>query len=213
MCNAGQEGIISKTVDGSYSGRRSKSWVKVKCTRRQEFIVVGWKKSSAKGRPFASLLLAQNEGGELVYKGNVGTGFSADDLDDLAAKLKRIERKTSPVETDKASARGVTWVTPKLVAEIAFAEFTADGNVRHGSFLGLRSDKDAASVEPEQATASPAPAAKVEISSRDRVVFPDSGQTKGQLADYYAAVASIMLPFAANRPISDVRCPQARPKK
>ncbi|MFW2448176.1 MAG: non-homologous end-joining DNA ligase, partial [Qipengyuania pacifica] len=119
MCNAGQEGIISKTVDGSYSGRRSKSWVKVKCTRRQEFIVVGWKKSSAKGRPFASLLLAQNEGGELVYKGNVGTGFSADDLDDLAAKLKRIERKTSPVETDKASARGVTWVTPKLVAEIA----------------------------------------------------------------------------------------------
>ena len=213
MCNAGQEGIISKTVDGSYSGRRSKSWVKVKCTRRQEFIVVGWKKSSAKGRPFASLLLAQNEGGELVYKGNVGTGFSADDLDDLAAKLKRIERKTSPVETDKASARGVTWVTPKLVAEIAFAEFTADGNVRHGSFLGLRSDKDAASVEPEQAKASPAPAAKVEISSRDRVVFPDSGQTKGQLADYYAAVASIMLPFASNRPISLVRCPQGRAKK
>ena len=63
MCDAGQEGIISKTVDGRYSSRRSKSWVKVKCTRRQEFVIIGWKKSSAKGRPFASLLLAQHEGG------------------------------------------------------------------------------------------------------------------------------------------------------
>ena len=213
MCDAGQEGIISKTVDGTYSGRRSKAWLKVKCTRRQEFVIVGWKKSSAKGRPFASLLLAQHEQDDLVYKGNVGTGFSADDLDELAAKMKRIERKTPPVEVDRASSRGVTWVTPKLVAEIAFSEFTADGNIRHGSYLGLRSDKAAAKVRPEKAGASPANDLPVKISSRDRVVFPESGQTKGELADYYDAIAAIMLPFAARRPVSLVRCPQGRGRK
>lgn len=213
MCKAGQEGIIAKKIDAPYRHARSKAWVKVKCTRRQEFVIVGWKASKAKGRPFASLLMAQHEGGEFVYKGNVGTGFSADDLDDLAATMKRLERKTPPVETDKASARGVTWLMPKLVAEIAFAEFTADGNVRHGSFLGLRSDKPAKTVKPEKAAPAPKPATDVSISSRDRVVFPVSGQTKGELADYYAAVAPLLLPFAARRPISLVRCPQGRAKK
>ena len=213
MCDAGQEGIISKKIDAKYRHSRSKGWVKVKCTRRQEFVVIGWKKSSAKGRPFASLLLAQHEGDDLIYKGNVGTGFSADDLDMLASKMKRLERKTPPAEVDRASSRGVTWLTPNLVAEIAFAEFTADGNVRHGSFLGLRSDKNAQDVSPEKPADMPSPEAGVRISSRDRVVFPESGQTKGQLADYYAKVAGIMLPFAAQRPISLVRCPQGRAKK
>ncbi len=213
MCDAGQEGIISKTVDGRYSESRAKRWVKVKCTRRQEFVVIGWKKSSAKGRPFASLLMAQYEGDDPIYKGNVGTGYSADDLDELAAKLNRLERKTPPAEIDKASARGVTWVTPKLVAEVAFAEFTADGNIRHGSFLGLRKDKDAEQITPERPSETPAPVDAVIISSRDRVIFPDSGQTKGALADYYDAVAPIMLPFAARRPVSLVRCPQGRAKK
>ena len=212
MCRAGQEGIIAKRIDAPYRHARSKAWVKVKCTRRQEFVIVGWKKSSAKGRPFASLLLAQNEGDTLVYKGNVGTGFTADELDDLAAKMKRLERKTPPVETDKASARGVTWLTPRLVAEIAFAEFTADGNVRHSSYLGLRGDKDASDVKPEKTEPAPRTDAEVKISSRERVVFPDSGQTKGELADYYEAVAGIMLPFAARRPVSLVRCPQGRAK-
>ncbi len=213
MCDAGQEGIISKTVDGRYSGSRSKRWVKVKCTRRQEFVVIGWKKSGARGRPFASLLMAQHEGEELVYKGNVGTGFSADDLDNLSGKLSRLERKTPPAEVDKTSSRDVTWVTPKLVAEVAFAEFTTDGNIRHGSFLGLRTDKKAEDVTPEIPAASPKQAEGVKISSRDRVVFPDSGQTKGQLADYYEAIAPIMLPFAARRPVSLVRCPQGRARK
>ncbi|MBU1253569.1 MAG: non-homologous end-joining DNA ligase, partial [Alphaproteobacteria bacterium] len=110
MCGAKQEGIISKTIDGRYASRRSKSWVKVKCTRRQEFVVIGWKKSSAKARPFSSLLLAQHEGDELVYKGNVGTGFSQDDMEELAGKLKRLARKTPPAEVDKVSSRGVSWV-------------------------------------------------------------------------------------------------------
>ena len=159
--------------------------------------MIGWKKSSAKARPFSSLLLAQHEDGELVYKGNVGTGFSQDDMEELSGKLKRLARKTPPAEVDKTSSRGVSWVTPKLVAEIAFAEFTAAGNVRHGSYLGLRTDKPAEDVTPELPADPPAPDAEVAISSRERVVFPESGQTKGQLADYYEAVAPIMLPFAA----------------
>ncbi|MEE4201927.1 DNA ligase D [Erythrobacter sp.] len=214
MCAAGQEGIISKRLDAPYSGRRSRAWVKVKCTRRQEFVIVGWKASSARGRPFASLLLAQHEGGELAYKGNVGTGFTTEEMDELGAKLKRLARKTAPLEVPATKARDVSWVTPKLVAEIAFAEFTADGNVRHASYLGLRADQSAAQVRPERVATSPQePAADVAISSRERVVFPDSGQTKGDLADYYTAVAGIMLPFAATRPVSLVRCPQGRAKK
>ncbi|MBX9897531.1 MAG: DNA ligase D [Qipengyuania sp.] len=213
MCAAGQEGIISKTIDGDYSGRRAKSWVKVKCTRRQEFVIVGWKKSSARGRPFSSLLLAQHEGKKLIYKGNVGTGFDTDTLAGLAAKMKRLETAAPPVEIDRAGARGVTWLEPELVAEIAFAEFTADGNVRHGSFLGLRADKPAAEVKPERPEQAPNEEQVVAISSRERVIFPESGQTKGQLADYYEAIAALMLPFGARRPISLVRCPQGRGKK
>ncbi|RXZ64312.1 DNA ligase D [Pelagerythrobacter rhizovicinus] len=215
MCQAKQEGIISKAVDAPYRGTRTRNWVKVKCTLRQEFVIIGWKKSSAKARPFSSLLLAQHEDGELVYKGNVGTGFNQDMLADLAAKMARLVRKTPPAEVDRVSARGVTWLTPKLVAEIAFAEFTAEGNVRHASFIDLRSDKPAEQVTPEEPDDAPQEDAadEVKISSRKRVIFPDSGQTKGDLADYYASIAPLMLPFAAFRPVSLVRCPQGRARK
>ncbi len=213
MCDAGQEGIISKLIDAPYRSTRSRAWVKVKCTRRQEFVIVGWKASSAKGRPFSSLLLAQNEGAKLAYKGNVGTGFGESTMADLAARFAKLARVEPPVDVEKAIARGVTWLEPKLVAEIAFAEFTADGNVRHGSFLGLRDDKPGGAVVPEAAAPAPAAESEVRITSRARVIFPESGQTKGDLADYYAAVAPLMLPFAGFRPISLVRCPQGRGKK
>ncbi|MEE4537493.1 MAG: DNA ligase D [Erythrobacter sp.] len=213
MCDAGQEGIICKRIDGRYRHARSKDWLKVKCIRRQEFVIVGAKRSAARGRPFASLLVAQHEAGELTYKGNIGTGFGGDDFDELASKLNRLSRKTAPLEVPKAKARGVDWVTPKLVAEIAFAEFTADGLVRHGSYLGLRKDKPAKTVRSEKAIAVPKGKDAVVISSADRVIFPDSGQTKGKLADYYRAIAPIMLPFVGDRPISLVRCPQGRARK
>ncbi|MFC4255825.1 DNA ligase D [Altererythrobacter xixiisoli] len=213
MCDAGQEGIISKRIDSRYREGRGSNWVKVKCTRRQEFVIVGWTKSSARGRPFASIVLAQNEGGSLVYKGKVGTGFDEATLTDLAGRFARIERKTAPVEVARAEARGVSWITPKLVAEVAFAEFTADGHIRHGSFLGLRSDKPAREVAPERPEKLPAPEPGIAITNRDRVIFPDDGYTKGQLAEYYTALAPLMLPFLAQRPISLVRCPQGRAKK
>lgn len=212
MCGAGQEGIIAKRIDAPYSGKRSRHWLKVKCVRRQEFVVIGRKGSRARGRPFASLLLAQHEDGRLVYKGNVGTGFGAITLETLDRAMAPLERAEAPAEVPRADRRGVTWLEPRLVAEIAFAEFTAEGAVRHASFLGLRADKPAAEVVPERAAPAPPPERPVAITNRGRVIFPETGQTKGDLADYYAAVAPLMLPFMAGRPVSLIRCPQGRAK-
>jgi len=213
LCGAAQEGIISKRADAAYVGRRTHSWVKVKCTRRQEFVIVGWKPSSAKARPFASLLLAQHKDGTLVYNGNVGTGFDADTMAMLASKFAGRARKTAPAAVEPAAARKVRWLKPDLVAEIAFAEYTAGGSVRHASFVGLRADKEAKDVTPEIQEAAPAPATDVTISNRSRVIFPEAKATKGDLADYYAAVAPVMLPHMARRPVSLVRCPQGRAKQ
>lgn len=213
MCAAGQEGVIAKRIDAAYLGRRTRSWVKVKCSRRQEFVIVGWAKSTAKARPFSSLLLGQYEGKTLVYRGKVGTGFDADLLEEVAGRMAKLARKTPALEVDRAEARGVTWLAPRLVAEVAFAELTADGRVRHASFLGLRCDKAASEVTQEKAQPMPEAGPTIAISNRDRVIFPETGQTKGQLADYYAEISALMLPFAAGRPVSLVRCPQGRAKK
>ncbi|HEX7753143.1 MAG TPA: DNA ligase D [Novosphingobium sp.] len=211
MCKAGQEGVISKRADAGYVGRRTRNWLKVKCVLRQEFVLLGWTKSSARGRPFRSLLLGQHEGGKLAYKGKVGTGFGGELIGELATKMAALATDKPAAEVPRTEARGASWIKPKLVAEIAFAEFTAEGRVRHASFLGLRADKPAKAVKPEKAAPAPEPP-RFAISNRERVIYPDSGETKGDLADYYAAVAPLMLPFAAGRPISLVRCPQGYAK-
>jgi bifunctional non-homologous end joining protein LigD len=213
LCAAGQEGIIAKRIDAPYRAGRTKNWVKVKCIRRQEFVVIGRVGSTARGRPFRSLLLAQYEGKTLIYKGKVGTGFDADMMVQLDQAMRPLATTKAPADVPRAEARGATWLEPVLVAEIAFAEFTAEGRVRHASFQGLRRDKKAAEVKPERPVPTPEPRKVVKISNRDRVIFPESGQTKVELADYYAAVAPLMLPFAAHRPVSLVRCPQGRAKK
>lgn len=213
LCGAGQEGIIAKRIDAPYRTGRTKNWVKVKCTRRQEFVIIGKTASTARGRPFKSLLLAQNEGKALVYKGKVGTGFDADLMAELDKAMQPLGVNKASADVPRTESRGATWLRPSLVAEIAFAEFTAEGRVRHASFLGLRGDKKAAEVKPEKPAAAPKPREIVKISNRERVIFPESGQTKGELADYYAALAPLMLPFAADRPLSLVRCPQGRAKK
>ncbi len=165
-----------------------------------------------------SLLLAVNEDGKLRYAGKVGTGFSMDVLQDLLTKLRKVETSKAPADVPRSESRGAHWVQPKLVAEVAFAEFTSEGVVRHASFLGLRGDKPAREIvreeaQPVDAAASEPQSSSIKISNPDRLLFPDSSVTKGQLGDYYRAVASLMLPWAANRPLSLVRCPQGRAKK
>ncbi|WP_373928213.1 DNA ligase D [Sphingomonas aerolata] len=212
MCREGLEGIVSKRADAPYQGKRTKAWLKVKCTHRQEFVIVGWLPSDKK-RGFKSLLLGVREGKTYRYAGKVGTGFDQALMDELRGKLEALGRKTPTVEAPKAAVRGARWVTPKLVAEIAFAETTPDGVLRHSSFIGLREDKAAKDVVAETPAPLPdtaAPTSAIKITNRDRVIFDDSDVTKGDLADYYAALSGLILPFAGNRPISLVRCPQGR---
>jgi bifunctional non-homologous end joining protein LigD len=214
MCREGYEGVVSKLASAPYRGDRTKNWLKIKCTRRQEFVIVGWTPSE-KSRGFRALLLGVNTPDGYRYAGKVGTGFSGDVMMDLLERMKKIERKTATVEAPRAMVRGAHWIEPKLVAEVAFAETTPDGVLRHSSFLGLREDKAADEVVAEvpAKTMPDAPQVHVTVSSRERLVFPDSDVTKGELADYYAAISTIMLPWAANRPISLVRCPQGRAKR
>jgi bifunctional non-homologous end joining protein LigD len=212
MCREGYEGIVAKRADAPYIGKRTQTWLKVKCTRRQEFVIVGWTESD-KSRGFRALLLGAHEGKELRYAGKVGTGFSQSLMTELLAKLEKIERKSPTVDAPRAATRGAHWVTPKLVAEIAFTETTPDGVLRHPSFLGLRSDKAAKTVVAELPEAPPVPKSAITITHPERLIFDDSPVTKGDLAAYYAAMAPAMLPFAANRPISLVRCPQGRGKQ
>jgi len=213
MCREGYEGIVSKRADAPYAGRRTQAWLKIKCLQRQEFVIVGWTESD-KSRGFRALLLGVNEEGGLRYAGKVGTGFSNDTMTDLRAKLDRLARKSPTVEAPRAATRRAHWVTPKLVAEIAYTEVTPDGVLRHPSFLGLRGDKEAAEVVVEKAKPAPPPRkSSITITHPDRLIFPDSTQTKGDLAAFYEAMAPVILPFAANRPISLVRCPQGRGKQ
>lgn len=217
FCSAGLEGVISKRVDARYAGTRSGSWVKTKCIRRQEFVIVGWLPSD-KRRGFRSLLLGVHDKGTLRFAGKVGTGFSADEMERLLKLMAPLAQKTPTVDAPRAAVRQARWITPKLVIEVAFAEFTDDGVLRHSSYLGLREDKkpEAVVLEIETPVArltQPTSTSGVKISNRDRVIFPEGKLTKGELADYYEAVADIMLPWAGSRPISLVRCPQGRDKK
>jgi bifunctional non-homologous end joining protein LigD len=211
MCREGLEGIVSKRADAPYVGKRTKAWLKVKCTHRQEFVIVGWLPSDKK-RGFKSLLLGVHEREGYRYAGKVGTGFDQALMDEIRDKLDALDSKTPTVEAPRAAVRGAKWVTPELVAEVAFAEVTPDGVLRHSSFIGLREDKAAEDVVAETPAPLPdaAPTTSIKVSSRDRVIFDKSDVTKGDLADYYVAVSGIMLPFAGNRPISLVRCPQGR---
>jgi bifunctional non-homologous end joining protein LigD len=217
ICQAGQEGIIAKKADAPYAGRRNGDWLKIKCTRRQEFVIGGYSPSDKPGRPFASLLLGNFENGRLRYRGRVGTGFSEQTMENVAGALSGAERKTKPFDAVPGDiARDARWVTPKLVAEVDYAEFTSDGHVRHGVFLGLRDDKEAGDVTLETSkTGSPKDTNRIfgiTISSPDRVVFPQQGLTKLELARYYEAVSERMLPDVGNRLLSLVRCPQGRRK-
>ncbi len=208
-CEAGAEGIISKRVDAPYRGRRTKAWRKVKCSKRQEFVIGGYSPSDKKGRPFASILLGTYEGDRLIYRGRVGTGFGEAEFETLTKALR--DRKTSPFEeVPKDAAQDARWVTPDQVAEVEFTEFTSDGYVRHGSYLGLRGDKEAGSIRlerPKEEEEMDEQVLGVAISSPGRRVFPDAGCTKLDVARHYARVGERMIELAGNRPLSLFRCP------
>ena len=130
------------------------SWLKIKCLGNEEFVIGGYRVSDKKGRPFASLLLGEFEGGKLHYRGRVGTGFDTAMLDDLGAQFAKLRAGNQPLSSmhRAPSARDAHWVEPKLVAQIAFTERTTDGLLRHPAFLGLRGDKPAREVQTQTVT-------------------------------------------------------------
>jgi bifunctional non-homologous end joining protein LigD len=214
MCEAGQEGIISKKADSPYRSTRTKCWLKIKCTQRQEFIIAGWTPSDKKGRGFRSLLLAVQEEGGLKYVGKVGTGFSMTVMHDLLGRMEKLEVDKAPTAVPRPDARGAHWVKPQLVCEVAFAEFTSEGIIRHGSFLGLRADKKAKDVVRElPQPIAQAPTDTIKITNPERVLWPEANVTKQALVDYIRTVGPLMTAWAAQRPLSLVRCPQGRAKK
>ena len=215
MCRKGGEGIVSKKAASVYRGRRTTSWLKIKCTKRQEFVIGGFTPSDKRGRPFASLLIGTFENGELRYRGRVGSGFPEASLDELEWRMKPLLQKTSPFATvPRTISRTARWVRPDLVAEIDFTELTDGGHVRHGVFKGLREDKRPAQVTLEKAPGADPKAREeyhgIRISNPHRVIYPKQGITKVELARYYDAVAARMLPHVTNRPLSLLRCPKGR---
>lgn len=149
MKEGGYEGMLAKQANAPYRGERTKSWLKIKVSQRQEFVIGGWRPSDKK-RTFASLLLGTWDNGKLIYHGRVGTGWNVKDAAEIQHALDSRARKTNPFDNaPRDIVRRAHWVTPELVAEIAFTEFTPDAIVRHPSFLGLRRDKKASEVKLE----------------------------------------------------------------
>lgn len=234
-CQMRLEGLIGKLAGSPYVSRRSSAWIKLKCKHRQEFVVVGYSEPKGSRSAFGALLLGLHDAdsGELRYAGKVGTGFNETTLRSIFSQLTPLETKETPVVNPPAGfeAKGVHWLKPELLAEVAYAEITKDGSVRHAVFHGLRNDKPAKVITEERAkpaaeVESPTPrktrskktpekkpsaaSEQIRITHPERVIDATSGSTKMQLAEYYAWVSQWMLtpPHLESRPVALVRAPE-----
>jgi bifunctional non-homologous end joining protein LigD len=218
-CELALEGVVSKRRDAPYRSGRSPDWLKTKCLDRQEFVVGGFTDPEGSRSGFGALVLGVHDpSGRLRYVGRVGTGFTDQTLGDLAARLKNLETDKTPFEKPPVgqAARGVHWVQPKLVAEVAFSGWTDERVLRHSRFEGLREDKPAAEVILEKARkpaiATPDEIAGITLTHPERVLYPDQGITKLQLAQFYESISDWILPHLVGRPLSLVRCPEGHAK-
>ena len=223
-CAGGMEGIIGKKADSIYSGTRNGDWIKMKCDKRQEFVIGGYTLSDKRISGVSSLLLGIYEGEELIYAGRAGTGISENDMKILEKKFENIKRTESPfkqVPKTRANEK-LIWLEPELAAEIKFAEWTEENLLRHASFKGLRTDKEPKDIRREKAEEIHAyeeektMSAKsrdiiiegVKISNPDKVIFNAPEITKEDVVRYYSKVAVRMLPYVKHRILTIVRCPK-----
>jgi bifunctional non-homologous end joining protein LigD len=227
-CRMGLEGIISKEAQGRYLPGRQRGWLKIKCTLRQEFIILGFSQSRSGPRALGALYLGYVKDGKLHYAGKVGTGFTMESAGRLAERFARIRTKTPTLtrtETRGLSSReyqAIGWVKPSLLCEVAFTEWTNDGRIRHPSFQGLREDKKATEVKQEVPMRTQSAIANIKgkktasgevilggitITHADRVISEIGHITKGELATYYKGIAPFLLPHIVKRPLSLLRCP------
>ena len=226
-CQLGLEGVIAKRRNAPYRSTRSADWLKLKCGQRQEFVIGGFTEGQGSRAGFGALLLGLHEAdGSLRHVGNVGTGFDTGTLTRLHRKLKTLARRTSPFAPGAIAGRP-HWVTPTLVAEVAFSDWTHAGHVRHAVFVGLREDKAANAVEKEvevpKPNDSPAPVRKpghppvpaqkppapsgLRVTHPERVIDASTGVTKLDLVTYYATVGPLMIEHLRQRPAALMRAP------
>lgn len=211
-CRLSLEGVVSKREDSPYSSGRSGRWIKSKCSERQEFVIGGYAPSSTSKTAIGSLALGVYEDGGLRHVGRVGTGFSRDAAEDLFERLQPLVQKSSSFseKLDANAARHLVYVKPDLVAEVEFRAWSADGNLRHASFRGLREDKPAEQIvrENKEQTAKASPQSSIKLTHPDRLYWPKAGVTKLGLAEYYADVWRFMAPYVVDRPLALLRCPE-----
>lgn len=216
-CQMKLEGLIAKRAGSHYESRRSTSWLKLKCSHRQEFVIVGYTEPKGRRTGFGALLLGlHDEAGRLLYAGRVGTGFSRSTLQSLHERMQPLAVSSPSLDRLPATAevRDARWLKPVLVAEVAYAEMTRQGVVRHAVFHGLRGDKPASAITREQprptaqASAADALLATVRITHPQRLIDRRSKATKQDVARYYAEIAPWMLPQLQRRPLALLRAPE-----
>jgi len=212
----GLEGIVAKRLDCPYDpGRRSRGWVKVKNVRREEVLVGGWMPGEGRRRDRIGALLVglpDGEGG-IGYAGRVGTGFTEDELDRLAATLGPLETARSPF-SGRGVPRGAVFVVPSLACEVEFAEWTKEGRLRAPSYKGLVAGSGPLMASAKKVGASRENAVEVVVDGRpvrvsnpDKVLYPQAGFTKSDLADYFASIAPTLLPHLEGRMLTLKRYP------
>jgi bifunctional non-homologous end joining protein LigD len=229
-CGLAAEGIVSKRAEAVYEQKRSRNWLKAKCRLRQEFVVGGWTDPAGSRSGFGALLLGYYQGGELIFAGRVGSGFTVGELQRLSGRLMQLAQAGSPFPASPAAEghRVNHWVRPELVVEVEFREWTREGLLRQAAFLGLREDKAAGEIvreapaagadnhSPGQSASPATPPGKsaatvvvagVRVSHPDKILYPEQGVSKRDLANFYAAIGDFILPHIRRRPLTLVRCP------
>lgn len=231
---SGGEGIIAKSLESTYEiGTRSKQWLKIKTQNRQEVIIAGYTRSRGSRSHFGALILGVEKNNELIYVGHTGSGFNEDSLEVIWKMLQPLRTDDSPFKETPKTNMPATWVKPKLIAEVKFQEWTKDGQMRQPIFLGLRPDKDSKDVTKEM----PLPKGQnkqrknmgskdnndlvtdqkdilkkigkqeVKLTNLNKVYWKKEGYTKGDVINYYHAIAPYILPFLKDRPHSLNRHP------
>ena len=230
-CESNLEGIIGKKIDSTYNGNRDGSWVKLKCDKRQEFVIGGYTVTNIRSSGISALLLGVYNNGDFIYVGRAGTGMSEEDMEMLEKKFNSLKREKSYFKNvpKERSNEEITWLKPELVAEIKFAEWTKENLLRQASYKGLRKDKDAIEVKKEKEEILVEESSKKEEKSRieskeevrdktivedikithpNKILYDSPNYTKLDIINYYDKVAEAMLPYLSDRVLSVVRCPK-----
>ena len=208
-CELGLEGLIGKQADSVYGAGRTRSWIKLKCRARQDFVIGGYTPPKGSRSGFGAVLVGTYDvHGKLHYAGKVGTGFDDERLGSLMQRFAPLKQADAPF-AKAPKEKGVQWLRPKLVAEVAYAERTDEGILRQAAFMGLREDIAAKTVGEEKAQPPPQ---KLVITNPERLVWPSLKIRKIDLVRYAEEVGEWFLPHLANRPLTLVRCPDGAEK-